>query len=79
MCANITVSGIVFVASGMYNEFDNPVYFAKFIFEILPYGKYIFIFFITVFAISNPKNRFRHLSQCLQTFQSPLYLKDVYF
>lgn len=47
------ITGIVFVASGMYNEFDNPVYFAKFIFEILPYGKYIFIFFITVFAISS--------------------------
>jgi AGCS family alanine or glycine:cation symporter len=47
-----TMTGIVFVASGMCNVTTNPALIANYTFSMLPFGKYIFIFMIVVFAIS---------------------------
>lgn len=47
-----TITGIVFVASGMYTISTNPVIIAGEVFGILPYGKYIFMIMIIIFAIS---------------------------
>lgn len=47
-----TMTGIIFVASGMYKLTTNPALIANYAFSILPFGKYIFIFMIVVFAIS---------------------------
>ena len=47
-----TITGIVFVATGMYKITTNPALIANYTFSILPYGKYIYIFMIVVFAIS---------------------------
>lgn len=47
-----TMTGIIFVASGMHNITTNPALIANYTFSILPFGEYIFIFMIIVFAIS---------------------------
>lgn len=47
-----TITGIIFVASGLYKSAINPVFYAQSVFEFLPYGKYIFVFVIVIFAIS---------------------------
>lgn len=47
-----TMTGIVFVASGMYNITENPALIANYTYSLLPFGKYVFIFMIVVFAIS---------------------------
>lgn len=47
-----TMTGIIFVASGMYNITTNPALIANYTFSVLPFGKYIFIFMIVVFAIA---------------------------
>ena len=47
-----TITGIVFVSTGMYKITTNPALIANYTFSILPYGKYIYIFMIVVFAIS---------------------------
>lgn len=47
-----TITGIIFVASGLYKTAINPVFYAQSVFEFLPYGKYIFVFVIVIFAIS---------------------------
>lgn len=47
-----TITGIVFVATGMYKITINPSLIANYTFSVLPYGKYIYIFMIVVFAIS---------------------------
>lgn len=47
-----TLTGIVFVASGMYTITENPALIANYVFSLLPFGNYIFIFMIVVFAIS---------------------------
>lgn len=47
-----TMTGVIFVASGMYNLTTNPALIANYVFLLLPFGKYIFIFMIVVFAIS---------------------------
>lgn len=47
-----TLTGIIFVASGMYCITSNPALIANYTFSTLPFGKYIFIFMIVVFAIA---------------------------
>lgn len=47
-----TITGIIFIASGMYNITTNPALIANYTFSVLPFGKYIFIFMIVVFAIA---------------------------
>ena len=47
-----TITGIIFVASGMYQNILNPNILAENVFSILPLGKYIYMFFICIFAIS---------------------------
>lgn len=47
-----TITGVVFVSTGMYKITTNPSLIANYTFSILPYGKYIYIFMIVVFAIS---------------------------
>lgn len=47
-----TITGIIFVASGIYNNMSNPSILAQEVFSILPFGKYMFMFFICIFAIS---------------------------
>lgn len=47
-----TITGILFVASGGYLITSNPIEFAQGIFMNLPFGKFIFTFIITIFAIS---------------------------
>ncbi len=47
-----TITGIMFVSTGMYNITDNPSVLAQSVFELLPYGKIIYIVIITIFAIS---------------------------
>src|SRR5574344_356859 len=47
-----TLTGIVFVTTGMYNISTNSRVIAQETFSVLPLGKYIYIFMITVFAIS---------------------------
>ncbi len=47
-----TMTGILFVASGMYTITDNPALIANNTFSLLPFGNYIFIFMIVIFAIS---------------------------
>ena len=47
-----TSTGIIFVASGMYQNIFNPNILAENVFSILPLGKYIYMFFICIFAIS---------------------------
>ena len=47
-----TITGIVFVSTGMYKITTDPSLIANYTFSILPYGKYIYIFMIVVFAIS---------------------------
>lgn len=47
-----TMTGIIFVASGMYSITTNPALIANYTFSLLPFGKHIFIFMIVVFAIS---------------------------
>ena len=39
-----TITGIVFVATGMYKITSNPALIANYTFSILTYGKYIYIF-----------------------------------
>lgn len=47
-----SLTGIIFVASGMYKITDNPALIANNTFSLLPFGNYLFIFMIVVFAIS---------------------------
>lgn len=47
-----TITGILFVASGGYLTTSNPIEFAQGVFLNLPYGKFLFTFIITIFAIS---------------------------
>lgn len=47
-----TITGILFVASGLYLTTNNPVELAQGVFLNLPYGNYIFMFMIAIFAIS---------------------------
>ena len=47
-----TITGIIFVASGMYENISTPNIFAENVFSILPFGKYLFMFFICIFAIA---------------------------
>lgn len=47
-----TITGIIFVASGMYTISTNPAVIAEEVFSVLPFGKYIFILMILIFAIS---------------------------
>lgn len=47
-----TITGIIFVASGLYKVAINPVSYAQSVFEYLPYGNYLFVFVIVIFAIS---------------------------
>ncbi|MDD3303788.1 MAG: amino acid carrier protein [Clostridia bacterium] len=47
-----TITGIIFVASGLYTTAVNPVAYAQKVFEFLPYGNIIFVFIIVIFAIS---------------------------
>lgn len=47
-----TITGIIFVSSGMYEYFITPNSLAENVFNMLPVGKYLFIFFICIFAIS---------------------------
>lgn len=47
-----TITGILFVASGLYLTTNNPVEFAQGVFLNLPYGRAIFTFIICIFAIS---------------------------
>lgn len=47
-----TLTGILFVASGMYKITDNPALIANYTFSLLPFGNYLFIFMIVVFAIA---------------------------
>lgn len=47
-----TITGILFVASGLYLTTSNPVEFAQGVFLNLPYGNVIFTFIICIFAIS---------------------------
>ncbi len=47
-----TITGIIFVASGLYINYTNPVEFAQSVFSLIPFGNYLFIFSIIVFAIS---------------------------
>ena len=47
-----TITGIIFVASGIYQNILNPNILAENVFSILPLGKYIYMFFICIFAIS---------------------------
>ena len=47
-----TITGIIFVSSGMYTYISNPSILAQEVFSILPFGKYMFMFFICIFAIS---------------------------
>lgn len=47
-----TITGIILVASGMYETALNPTQLVQEVFSILPFGKYMYIFFICIFAIS---------------------------
>lgn len=47
-----TITGILFVASGLYLVTNNPVEFAQGVFMNLPMGKFIFTVVICIFAIS---------------------------
>lgn len=47
-----TITGIIFVASGMHENAVTPNVLAENVFSILPFGKYLFMFFICIFAIS---------------------------
>ena len=47
-----TITGILFVSSGIYENCINPVELAEGTFLFIPYGKYLFIFSIVIFAIS---------------------------
>lgn len=47
-----TLTGVIFVATGMYNITDNPSILAQSVFELLPYGKIVYILLIFIFAIA---------------------------
>lgn len=47
-----TITGIIFVASEMSDNVSTPNMLAESVFSILPFGKYLFMFFICIFAIS---------------------------
>ena len=47
-----TITGIIFVASGLYLVSESPVELAQAVFLKLPFGKELFMFIITIFAIS---------------------------
>lgn len=47
-----TITGIVIVASGMWNLTDNAVVLTQNTFSLLPYGKYILTFSLAIFAIA---------------------------
>lgn len=47
-----TITGIIFVASGGYLVTSNPIEFAQGVFMNLPFGKFLFTFIITIFAVS---------------------------
>ena len=47
-----TITGIIFVASNAYLYTQNPVSLAQMVFLNLPFGNYIFVFMIVIFAIA---------------------------
>lgn len=47
-----SLTGIIFVASGMYMGISNPEMLSVAVFDILPYGKEILILFLSIFAFS---------------------------
>lgn len=47
-----TITGIIFVSSRMYDVASNPNILAKEVFSILPAGNYLYLFFISIFALS---------------------------
>ena len=47
-----TITGIIFVSSNMYQYFQNPIELSQQIFSTIPYGRFLYIFSIIVFAIA---------------------------
>ena len=47
-----TITGVIFVATGMYNITDNPSVLSQSVFELLPYGKITYMLLIVIFAIA---------------------------
>lgn len=48
-----SITGILFVSSNMYQGILNPVKLSIEVFSKLPYGNYLYMFFISVFALSS--------------------------
>lgn len=48
-----TITGILFVSSGIYQGILNPVKLSLEVFSMLPYGNYLYMFFISIFALSS--------------------------
>ncbi|MDO4283105.1 MAG: amino acid carrier protein [Clostridia bacterium] len=47
-----TITGILIVASGMYQEVTNPIDIVNNVFSMVPYGKFLLMVSISIFAIS---------------------------
>lgn len=47
-----TITGIVIVASGFCSYIDNPIQLVQKVFNIIPYGRYLLSFSLSIFAIA---------------------------